>query len=249
MLSESAWNQILQRQLIQLAQCTGVKITSQGFVNGGNPHRIYHDPSGDGNWKHGTGYQQIEFTMKCNAIMDCDPRKRGKRDRSTYALNSNDITVQGKHELVCLFPRSFPYDPIGWGLYFKGKCPFYPNIMNLRDAGGYHVSRFSGEIVELQGMIDGVICIGAASSSTGTAMHELVDNLRSYLLMKERKLFVPTQHGGNNDGGFDGMLLAHFASNFDILKSAIDNYSGGTNSKPRTKLGGGGKPPRRKLGG
>ena len=242
MLSESAWNAILQRQLTQLAQCTGVTITQQGFVNAKNPHRIYHDPSGDGNWKHGKGYQHIEFKLKCNAIMECDPRKRGNADRSAYRLKISDIKVQSEHDLICLFPRSFPHDPIGWGLYFKGKPPFYPNIMNLKDAGGYHVSRFSGDIVNLPNIIDGVICIGAASSSTGAQMHELVDNLRSYLQMTDPVLFKPTSQGGNNDGGFDGMLLSHFALNYDILKQALQR-----SPSSKTRLGGD-KPKRKRLG-
>ena len=235
---------------MQLAQCPGVKITSQGFVNESNPHRIYHDPSGDGGWKHGIGYQQIEFTLECNAIMDCDPRKRGKTNSApAYALKANDIKVQGKHELICLFPRSFPYDPIGWGLYFRGKSPQYPNIMNLKEGtgGGYFVSRFSGDTYDLPGVIDGLICIGAASSSAATPIHQLVDNLRNYLLMKDQKLFTPTAQGGNNDGGFDTRLLAHYGMNYDILKKAIDNYSGTTKKR---RLGGGQqrRPPRRKLG-
>jgi hypothetical protein len=165
----------------------------------------------------------------------------------------NDIVIKDKHELVCLFPRSFPFDPIGWGLYFKDSVatPSYPNITNLENRGGALFSRFSGLLAEMPGLKNGVICIGAASSDAGTSMHELVDNLRNYLLMAERKLFVIKSDGGNNDGGFDGRLLNHFGLNYDILKKAIDNYTG-TNPSPtprRTLGGGGGKPPRRKLGG
>jgi hypothetical protein len=250
LVSQKAWDQILQRQLDNLSLCKGVTITRQGFVQGKNPHRIYHDPTGTGDWKYGEGYQQIEFTLECNAIMDCDPKKLG--NGLAYPLKLSEIKVQSKHKLVCLFPRSFPHDPIGWGLYFEELTPQYPNLMSLDvDETGLVWSRFSrnpGAITR-----DGVICIGAASTGS-VAMHELVDNLRSYMLMEDPVLFKNIANGGNNDGGFDTGLLAHFSMNFTIMKNALENHTGRNTGQKRKKLGskriklGGNRPKRRKLG-
>jgi hypothetical protein len=214
--SDKLWVSILQQQLHQLAQCTGVAITTHRFVNKLNPLHAHH--SLEGNWKHWTGYQQIEFTLECNAIMDCDPREKGNSDRLAYALNSNDITVQGKHELVYLFPRSFPNGPFYWNVYFKENPPLYPHIMNLKDAGGYHVSRFSGDIFNYPGVIDGIIDLGMVGD---TSIAVQVDLLRDYLLMKHRRSFIHASEGGSSDGGFDPMLAAHYVMNFDILKNAV----------------------------
>ncbi len=248
-LSEAAWNAILARQLKQLAAVDGVTITAQGFVDSKPPHRLYTSHGG-GYYTHQNGFQQIEFELKCNAIMECDPRKRGNNDTSPYPISPSDIRVSDRHKLICFFPRSFPADPIGWGLFFPENTPFYPNIMNLQHQDGYAVYRYNGQVVGFDA-IDGIICIGAAASTTGTPMHELVLNLKSYLSMDDRKLFTHTSRGCNNDGGFDGLLLEHFSLNYDVLKSAIDNYTGGsTPPRPRTRLGGGGndKPARRRLG-
>ena len=226
-VSQKAWDQILQRQLDNLSLCKGVTITRQGFVQGKNPHRIYHDPTGTGDWKYGEGYQQIEFTLECNAIMDCDPKKLG--NGLAYPLKLSVIKVQSKHKLVCLFPRSFPHDPISWGLYFEELTPQYPNFMSQDvDETGLPWHRFSRTPALITR--DGVVAVELGIQPDAglddnrlpyTSMADLVNQLKTYLSLEDREMFVRFSQGGKNDGGFDTGLLAHFSMNFDVLKKAV----------------------------
>ncbi len=244
-VSAEAFERMLNRQLKQLSKVEGVTIDSQRWSDRNPKHRLYISNQvgdGDGHYANGKGHQQIEFTLRCKAVMDCDPRRRQNGEK--YKLSdSKDIVISDIHHLVCCFPRGYPNDPIGWGLYFRGKIPLYPNIISFASKAGFPppgVLRFSGN-TSIQGVAEGIICIGAASSASGIAMHELILNLRSYLLMRDKKLFTHKDHGGNNDGGFDPSLLGHYNMNFDIIKRALDSYGG------RKRLGSG-KRKRRKLG-
>jgi hypothetical protein len=235
---------MLDRQLKQLAKVKGVTIDSQQWIDRNPKHQLYlpgHVGNGKGYYGNGKGHQQIEFTLRCKAVMDCDPRRR--QDGKKYKLSSKDIVISDIHHLVCCFPRGYPNDPIGWGLYFRGKIPLYPNIISFAKRAGVPppgVLRFSGTPT-FSGASEGIICIGAAASLSGTAMHELIGNLRSFLLMKEEKLFTHTTQQGNNDGGFDPALLHHYSMNYDTIKRALDSYSGrrrlGPAKRKRRKLG------------
>tara|TARA_B110001452_G_C15236385_1_gene428050 strand:- start:2362 stop:3099 length:738 start_codon:yes stop_codon:yes gene_type:complete len=244
MESEETWKRILDRQLNQLAMVDGVVITAQGFVNQNPAHTIYHNQNKT--YTHGVGFQQIEFTLNCKAIVDCDPRKAGSNDDTPYRIQPTDVEIREKHKMVFCFPRGFPHDSIGWGFYFEDseKVPMYSNLTCTQTTSGHVFYKFNGRPLQ-RSLRPGIICIGAAGSKSARPMHELVVNLKSYLLMEDKKLFIHTEdpRGGNNDGGFDYELLLHLQENYDVLKNAIDNHG----PKQRRKLGGD-KKLRRRLG-
>jgi len=245
MESEDTWKRILDRQLKQLAMVDGVDITAHGFVNQNPDHTLWIGKESL-TYSHGVGFQQIEFTLNCKAIVDCDPRKAGLSNTTPYRIQPNDVKIREKHKMVFCFPRSFPHDSIGWGFYFEDSenVPMYSNLTCTQIMSGVMVYKFKGEPLQ-RGLRPGIICIGAAGSSSARPMHELVENLKSYLLMEDKKLFRHTSHpaGGSNDGGFDYELLLHLQENYDVLKNAIDSHG----PTQRRKLGGD-KKPRRRLG-
>mgnify|MGYP006162715081 CR=1 FL=1 len=250
MESESTWKLILDRQLKQLSMVDGVTITAQHFDSNNPPHKIYNKGVPECHYMHGKGHQVIEFELECKAVMDCDPRKAGITNIDPYKIQPRDVKIHDRHSMVFCFPRSFPNDPIGWGFYFSepDKVPMYSNFTCTQEINGYPFYKFSGTTLQTL-FIPGIICIGAAGSDSARPMHELVENLKSYLLMEDKELFMHTSVGGNNDGGFDGRLLQHLHHNYDTLKSAIDNHQTRPSPKPtpRRRLGGD-KKPRRRLG-
>jgi hypothetical protein len=226
MQAQKTWEKILDYQLKKLVEVEGLTLVSRSYINKKPDFTL----GVNGGWIH-NGYEEIEFKLKCPAIMDCNPSNK----TSAYKLNNNSrIITNNNHELTFMFPRGYPEDSVKWAFFFTSPPPMYPNIVNASIDSGLNV--FNNNPPRGGGDMNGVICIGSATSDT--KMHALVNQLRGYLVMENETEFKLKGQDGTNDGGFDLDLMEHFTMNYEVLKKAV--YSN------RRRLGEKGK--RRKLG-
>ena len=233
MIDINTWRQIIERQVNQLEKVPGVSnVVRAGYVDDFPVFQIYAPPKARYAQK---GYEIIKFDLNCKAVMDCHPL--GNASNKPYPLKLSDIEIKDDHSIVIYFPRGFPTDSIGWGIFFESDIPMYSNFNCVNDSSFY---KFTGDSLP-HSWGAGTICIGAASDDTGRPMHELVINLKSYMLMEEKKLFTHLSNGGNNDGGFEPPLLHHMEQNYSILKSALDSWEKRTPSTQKLRRLGGGK--------
>ncbi len=230
------WKGILQRQISQLKNISGVENVRHTYVRGQPPFVVYN--SSKPHYSE-PDYEYVEFTLRCKAVMDCHPQKS---KTEPYKISETDVKISSEHELAILFPRGFPKDAIGWGFFFTKEVPMYNNFTCIGDDRFY---KFNSQNRCPDDWGKGIICIGAASSPTGTPMHELVLNLKSYLLMEQESHFVRQSMGGNNDGGFDPALMSHIGLNFKTIKQALDSWSDNPGPNKPRRLGNRNKKPRR----
>jgi hypothetical protein len=210
MLAQKSWERILSHRLDELGKVKGIILTSRHYMN------KYPDFTLglDGGWKT-KGYEQINFELRCPAIMDCNPSKKEK----AYLLNaSSSILVKNRHELTFLFPRGYPDDAVKWAFYFRSAPPMYPNIINVDIENAFNM--FNKSPPRGGGDWNGTICIGEATSDTSIA--RLAELLYDYLLLKHEPMFILKGRGGVNDGGFDLDLMEHFTTNYKVLKKALN---------------------------
>ena len=249
--TDSAWKQAVSYQIEKLREFVyidpkgekrkDVKLifnrstTSTSFP----PFKTHHDSELE--WKT-AGYEDMDIQLNCPAIISTDPQTK----RSPYRLSKMDlplVKIQGKFNLKVYFPRGYPDDKIGWGIFFNEpihKIPSYPNISKRR-SNTDPLNFFSDYPPLGSPQLDGMICLGVATQQADIS--SIFQDLVRYLLLDNKAQFTrKSQPGGLNDGGYDGGLLDHYTMNFANFKSLIDDFKGtgsisfkndGTKSKSR----------------
>ena len=210
-LSDSLWKQTLEFQVSQLGSTEGVSDIRQQYYSGACPIPLGYNNK----WKS-NGYQLIQLSLNCPAIMDCNPRNKDEAYKMTTAELRN-VKVRSKHTLSILFPRGYPDDEVFWGIYFHDPVPMYANIACLDETGS--LNAFNREVPR-GSPYKGTLCMAVSQATSDISA--IIRYLRTYLLLTDKANFIGEGEGGNNDGGFDTDLFKHMSLNYDGLKAKLN---------------------------
>ena len=162
-LGDSDWELILNKQLEKINSLDWVTIVRREYRPNNPRWPIYQtemDPFGHG-YRHGSGYELVSLELNIRAIIDCNPKNKS----TPYKIESPiDIRVTNHLTAELAFPRSYPSDPLGWGLRFTGMIPMYPNIFCAEpdpNNSGVSILKFSKDRKAISH--PGMVCLGAAS--------------------------------------------------------------------------------------
>ena len=218
MYSLKGWTLVLESQIKEINELPDATVTSSTYVDKFPEFEVHHQDQYK--WKT-SGYQHLTVELKCNAIVECDPRGT----RKPYKLNTNELTklkVLDKFVLNMFFPRGFPEDKLAWTIFFdSNSIPLYPNIAKTRPPD-HLLNYFSETPPAGNPNVSGMLCL--ATSTTDSNLSRILKQLTRYLRMEELQQFTKDTTGGLNDGGFDSGLLEHMLINFSEFQALIKNH-------------------------
>jgi hypothetical protein len=216
--SQKGWTLVLGSQVKEINELPGAKVTSSNYVDKFPEFDVHHQA--EYQWKT-SGYQHLQVELKCNAIVECDPRGT----RKPYKLNTNELTkvkVLDKFVLNMFFPRGFPEDKLAWTIFFDpNTVPLYPNIAKTRPPD-HMLNYFSDYAPRGNPNVSGMLCL--AASTTDSNLSRILTQLTRYLRMEEIQQYIKDTDLGLNDGGFDPGLLEHMLMNFSEFQALIKNH-------------------------